>query len=113
VDSGNPEFPWEFRVNFQITDTGGVGFSVTGMQTTVTSALSGAALVTSAENPFLGVHIPARGQETRQFHLGAYRMENGTKAGRMTVKIDFRDDNGTTSTSTVGVDIRYVGVARS
>lgn len=94
VPTGNSSYPWDFRVNIQLSDSGGVAFIVTSMQTTVTSALTGAQLTTTDQNPFVGVKIPAYGQETRQFHVGAYRMEFGTKEGRVNFKINMVDDKG-------------------
>lgn len=73
VPTGDPSYPWDFRVNIQLSDSGGVGFIVTSMQTTVTSALSGGVLTTSAQNPFVGEKIAAFGQSTKQYHVGAYR----------------------------------------
>jgi hypothetical protein len=107
--SGDPSYPWDFRFNLQLSDSGGVGFIVTSMQTTVTSALSGSVLTTSVENPFVGVKVPALGQETRQYHLGAYRMEFGTKEGRVNVKINFVDDRGNASVYDGVVNVQHLG----
>jgi hypothetical protein len=89
VPSGEPDYPWAFRVNLQLSDSGGVGFIVTSMLTTVTSALSGTVLASVDTNAFVGVKIPANGQETRQFGILAYRMENFTKEGRVNFKMNF------------------------
>ena len=109
VPTGDPQFPWDFRFNLQLSDSGGVGFIVTSMETTITSALSGGILTTTQQNPFVGVKIPALGQETRQFHIGPYRMENFTKEGRANVKLNFVDDNGNASTFDGTVNIQHVG----
>ncbi len=105
VASGDSNFPWDFRFNLQVSDSGGVGFVVSAMQTTVRSASSGATLNTTATNPFVGVKIPAFGQATRQFHEGPYRMENFTRQATVTLQMTFVDDGGHTSVfnSTVNV----------
>lgn len=107
VPSGNSDFPWDFRFNLQVSDSGGVGFIVTSMQTTITSAQSGATLIATDSNPFVGVAIAARGQETRQFHMGPYRMENRAKEGRANVRMNFVDDRGNASVFSGSVDIRF------
>jgi len=108
VSSGDPDYPWAFRVNLQLSDSGGVGFIVTSMQTTVTSAISGLVLTTTSENPFVGVKIPANGQETRQFGVLAYRMENRTKEGTINFKMNFTDDRGNASVSDTSVNLRHL-----
>jgi hypothetical protein len=105
--TGNADFPWDFRFNLQVSDSGGVGFIVTTMQTTITSALSGATLGTTAQNPFVGVKVPAMGQETRQFHNGPYRMENFTRQGKANVKMNFVDDRGNASVFDGTINIQY------
>jgi hypothetical protein len=112
VASGEPDFPWDFRLNLQLSDSGGVAFIVTSMQTTVTSAISGGTLQSSDQNPFVGVKIPALGQETRQFHNGPYRMENFTKEGKVNVKINFVDDAGNASVFDGSVNVQHVGGIR-
>jgi hypothetical protein len=107
--TGNPQFPWDFRFNLQVSDSGGVGFIVTSMQTTVTSALSGLPLMNTGQNPFVGVKVPAFGQETRQFHVGAYRMENFTKEGKVNVKMNFVDDKGNASVYDGTVNVQHLG----
>lgn len=97
VASGDSNLPWDFRFNLQLSDSGGVGFIVSAMQTTVKSALTGATLTTTAQNPFVGIKIAAFGQNTQQFHEGAYRMENFTRQATVTVQITFVDDRGNTS----------------
>jgi hypothetical protein len=109
VPSGNADFPWDFRFNLQLSDSGGVSFVVTSMQTTVTSAISGLTLHSTDQNPFVGVEVPAFGQETRQFHLGAYRMENMTKEGTVTLQLNFVDGNGNASAQTTSVEVRLHG----
>jgi hypothetical protein len=109
VATGDSSYPWDFRVNIQLSDSGGVAFIVTSMQTTVTSALSGGVLTTTAQNPFVGVKIPALGQETRQFHIGPYRMEFGTKAARVNFKLNFTDDRGNASVYDDSVSVQNVG----
>ena len=109
VATGDPSYPWDFRVNIQLSDSGGVGFIVTSMQTTVTSALTGAMLTTTDQNPFVGVKIAAFGQETRQFHVGAYRMEFGMRQGRVNFKINFVDDRGNASVYDGTVDVLSSG----
>ena len=108
VSSGDSDYPWAFRVNLQLSDSGGVGFIVTSMLTTVTSAISGGTLVSTDSNPFVGVKIPALGQETRQFYLPAYRMENYTKEGVINFKINFVDDSGNASVYDGSVNVRHV-----
>ena len=105
--SGNASFPWDFRFNLQVSDSGGVGFIVTSIQTTITSALTGATLQTTDQNPFVGVKIPAFGQETRQFHNGPYRMENFTRQGKANVKMNFVDDRGNASVFDGTINIQY------
>ncbi len=107
VSSGDSDYPWAFRVNLQLSDSGGVGFIVTSMLTTVTSALSGGVLVSTDTNPFVGVKIPALGQETRQFYMQAYRMENHTKEGTINFKINFVDDKGNASVYDGSVSVRH------
>lgn len=97
VATGNPTYPWDFRVNLQLSDSGGVGFIVTSMETTVTSAYSGQVLTTTDQNPFVGVKISAFGQETRQYHMGPYRMEFYTKEANVTIRLNFVDDMGNAS----------------
>ena len=105
--TGNADYPWDFRFNLQVSDSGGVGFIVTTMQTTITSALTGATLGTTAQNPFVGVKVPAMGQETRQFHNGPYRMENLTREGKANVKMNFVDDRGNASVFDGTINIQY------
>ena len=107
VPSGNSDFPWDFRFNLQVSDSGGVGFIVTSMLTTITSAQSGATLTSTDANPFVGLTVPARGQETRQFHMGPYRMENRAKEGRANIKMNFVDERGNASTFDGTVNIQY------
>ncbi len=109
VASGNSDYPWDFRVNLQLSDSGGVAFIVTSMKTTVTSALSGAELATTDENPFVGVKISAYGQETRQFHMGPYRMEYGLKQGNINFKINFVDDRGNATAFDQTVSVQNTG----
>ncbi len=108
VSSGNSNYPWAFRVNLQLSDSGGVAFIVTSMLTTVTSAISGQTLVSTDSNPFVGVKIPALGQETRQFYMPAYRMENYTKEGTINFKINFVDDKANASVYDGSVSVRHV-----
>lgn len=105
--SGNSSFPWDFRFNLQLSDSGGVAFIVTSMLTTITSAQSGATLISTDANPFVGVRVPARGQETRQFHMGPYRMENFAREGRANVRMNFVDDRGNASVFDGTVNIRF------
>jgi hypothetical protein len=107
VPSGDPTYPWGFAVNIQVSDSGGVAFIVTSMQTTVTAASTG--LSTSfSNNPFVGVKIPAYGQETRQFHWPSYRMDaEGTKEGTFNVKMNFVDDAGNASVFDGTVKIQH------
>lgn len=107
--TGDRNFPWDFRFNLQLSDSGGVGFMVTTMQTTITSALSGGTLTSTSQNPFVGVKIPANGQETRQFHVGPYRMENMTREGKVNVKMNFVDDAGNASVYDGTVNVQYEG----
>lgn len=109
VSSGDSNYPWDFRFNLQLSDSGGVGFIVTSMLTTVTSALSGAVLDSTNDNAFVGVKIPAFGQETRQFHVGSYRMENYTKEGKVNIKMNFTDDNGNASVYDGSVNVQHFG----
>jgi hypothetical protein len=109
VSSGNSDYPWDFRVNLQLSDSGGVAFIVTSMKTTVTSALSGAELASTDENPFVGVKVAALGQETRQFHMGPYRMEYGLKQGNINFKINFVDDKGNATAFDKTVSVQNVG----
>ncbi len=109
VASGDPSYPWAFRVNIQLSDSGGVAFVVSSMQTTVISALSGATLVTLDTNAFVGVKIPAYGQETAQFGVLAYRMENFTKEGRVNFKFNFIDDKGNASVYDGSVTVQHIG----
>jgi hypothetical protein len=82
------------------------------MQTTVASAQSGAVLLSTDNNPFVGVKIAAGGQETRQFHSGPYRMENFSKQGRINVKMNFADDRGNPSVYDGIVNVQHVGEVR-
>jgi hypothetical protein len=107
--TGDRAFPWDFRFNLQLSDSGGVGFMVTTMQTTITSALSGGTLTSTSQNPFVGVKIAAHGQDTRQFHIGPYRMENMTREGRVNVKMNFVDDAGHASVYDGTVNVLYEG----
>ena len=109
VPTGDSTYPWDFRVNLQLSDSGGVGFIVTSMLTTVSSALSGGTLDSSDENAFVGIKIAAFGQETRQFHMGPYRMENHTKEGKINFKINFVDDKGNASVYDGTVDVQNLG----
>lgn len=109
VASGDPQYPWAFRVNLQLSDSGGVGFIVTSMLTTVTSAQSGLPLTSTDQNPFVGVKIAAYGQETRQLSILAYRMENFRKEGNVNFKINFVDDRGNASVHDGNVAIQHVG----
>jgi hypothetical protein len=108
VASGDSNYPWAFRVNIQLSDSGGVAFIVTSMLTTVTSALSGATLVSLDTNPFVGLKISAFGQETRQFAVLAYRMENFTKEGRVNFKFNFVDDKGNASVYDGTVNVQHL-----
>jgi ABC-type glycerol-3-phosphate transport system substrate-binding protein len=96
VPSGNPDYPWSMSVNIVVSETGGVAFQVTSMVTTVTAASTGAT-VSSAENPFAGVTIPAYGQETRQFSWPEYKMDDSdTKEGVLAIRLTFVDQYGVT-----------------
>jgi hypothetical protein len=107
--SGDRDFPWDFRFNLQVSDSGGVGFTVTSMQTTIMSAQSGATLMSTPQNPFVGIKVPANGQETRQFHMGPYRMENFAREGRVNVKMNFTDDTGNATVFDETVNVQYEG----
>src|SRR5262249_30674988 len=109
VATGNDDYPWRFRVNVQVSDSGGVGFIVTSMETTITSAISGGVLYRTDQNPFVGVKVAAFGQNTQQFSSPRYRMENHTKEGRVEFKMTFSDDRGNTSAYTGSVDVLYTG----
>jgi hypothetical protein len=107
--SGDPNYPWSFAVNVQLSDSGGVAFSVTSMQTVVTAASSGLT-ATYNDNAFVGVKIPAFGQATRQFQWPSFRMDdNKTKEGTFTVQINFTDDNGFASVAENSVAIQHLG----
>ena len=109
-DSGLDDYPWDFRFNLQVSEGSGlVGFVVTSMQTTVASALSGALLISTDTNPFVGVRIAPGGQETRQFHSGPYRMENFSKEARVNVKMNFSDERGNPSVFDGSVNVQHVG----
>lgn len=107
--TGDQNFPWDFRFNLQISDSGGVGFMVTTMQTTITSAVSGATLTSTSQNPFVGLKVPANGQETRQYHIGPYRMENFSRQAKVNVKMNFVDDAGNTSVYDGTVSVQHEG----
>jgi hypothetical protein len=109
VATGSSSYPWDFRVNIQLSDSGGVGFIVTSMQTTVTSALTGAVLTTSDQNPFVGERIPAGGQSTKQYHVGAYRMEFGLRSGKFNIKLNMVDDRGNASVYDGSVNVQNSG----
>jgi hypothetical protein len=109
TSTGNDDFPWEFRVNLQVSDSGGVGFIVASMETTVTSAISGKVLTRIDQNPFVGVKVAAFGQDTKQLHVGAYRMENHTKEAKVTFKMNFSDDRGNTSAYDGSVNVLTTG----
>lgn len=96
VPSGNPDLPWAMSVNIILSETGGVAFRVTSMVTTVTAASTGAS-VSSAENPFAGVTVPANGREVRPFSWPAYKMDdNKTKEGVLAIRLNFVDQYGVT-----------------
>jgi hypothetical protein len=105
--TGDPKFPWDFRYNLQLSDSGGVGFIVTSMETSVASALTGDVLVRTDQNPFVGIKVAARGQQTRQFHIGPYRMEFFTRQARVSVKMNFVDDNGNASVYDGSVTVQH------
>jgi hypothetical protein len=109
VATGNGTYPWDFRFNIQLSDSGGVPFIVTSMETSVASTLTGSVLTTTDQNPFVGVKVPAYGQETRQFHMGGYRMEFFTRQAKVTVKINFVDDRGNASVYNGTVSVMHVG----
>jgi len=110
--SGDPEYPWAIRVNLQLSDSGGVAFIVTSMQTTVTAASTGEMWLSTSENPFTGVKIPAFGQHTVQFAMPAYRMDFAKTRQRMLAfKMNFIDDNGFPSTYDGSVRIDSLGAA--
>ncbi len=71
--------------------------------------MSGGVLVSTETNPFVGVKVPALGQETRQFYLSAYCMENYTKEGTINFKINFIDDKGNASVYDGSVTVRHLG----
>jgi hypothetical protein len=109
--SGDPDFPWKFSVNIQLSDSGRVGFVVTAFQTTITAASTGLTWA-SSYNPFVGVAIPAYGQETRQFRWTTYRMDdNKTKEGTINFKMNFVDDKGNASVYDGTANIRLCGGA--
>jgi hypothetical protein len=112
VPSGNPDYPWAFRVNLQLSDSGGVGFLVTSMLTTITAATTGETWLSTSDNPFVGTKIPALGQRTVQLAITAYRMDFAkTRQGTVTFRMNFVDDNGFPSAYDGSVIIQSVGVA--
>ena len=105
--SGDPDYPWAFRVNLQVSDSGGVGFIVSSMQTTVTAASHGFNVFDSRDNFFDGIKIPAHGQHTVSFGFSRYRMDFAkTRQGTITFRMNFLDDNGFPSASDASVEIR-------
>jgi hypothetical protein len=112
VASGDPDAPWIFRVNLQVSDSGGVGFAVTSVRTTLTSALSGLSVVTDGTNPFAGLSIPAYGERTKQLVAG-YAMEQGTRECTVRFQLQFRDDLGNTSSYDGSVKVVFRGVVRA
>lgn len=109
VPSGDSEYPWALAVNLQVSDSGGVGFTVTSMVTTITAASSGLTL-TNPENPFAGMKIGAFSQHTVQFRWPSYRMDTSkTKEGTFNVRMNFVDDNGFPSVGDSTVTIQHIG----
>ena len=112
VASGNSEFPWSFAVNLQVSDSGGVGFTVTSMQTTVVAKSTGQVIASLDQNAFVGVKVAPLGQSTRQFQAGAYRMDsNKTKEGTFSVSLNLVDDNGFASVANSSAVIQHLGRA--
>jgi hypothetical protein len=108
--SGDPAYPWAFRVNIQLSDSGGVAFIVSSMITTITAASTGETWLSTSENPFSGTKIPAYGQTTLQFYMPSYRMDWAkTKEGTLAFKMNFIDDNGYPSTYDGSVRIQSTG----
>lgn len=107
--SGDSNYPWAMAVNLQVSDSGGVAFSVTSMQSTLTAASTGQVIGSTDQNAFVGVKIPALGQATRQF-TASYRMDaNKTKEGTFSVRMNFVDDNGFASVGDASATIQNLG----
>ena len=92
VDSGDKNYPWDFRFNVEVYDSGGVGFTITKLQYVVASALTGSVLDT-VDSGVNGTHFPVFGRVVRQYHESAYRMENFSKEAKVTVNYNIVDDN--------------------
>ncbi len=108
VPSGDPDYPWAFAVNLQLSDSGGVGFIVVSMQITITAASTGLTW-SSSDNLFVGVKVPPNGQATKQFRQPQWRMDREkTKEGTFNVKMNFLDDAGNTSAYDSTVSVRRV-----
>ena len=93
VSSGDPNFPWDFRFNLEVYDSGGVGFTISKIETVVASALTGFILNRNTDTATVGVHLAALGRVVRQFHNGPYHMENLTRQAKITVNYSMVDDN--------------------
>jgi hypothetical protein len=109
VSSGDASFPWDFRFNLEIFDSGGVGFTITQIETVVASATSGIVINRSVDTASAGTHYPALGRVVRQYHNGPYRMENFTRQGKVTVNYNIVDDNGHHFDGSTNANVLYNG----
>jgi hypothetical protein len=108
VNSGDPNYPWDFRFNVEVYDSGGVGFTITKLQYVVASAQSGVVLdqIDSGVN---GTHFPALGRVVRQYHENAYRMENFSRQAKVTVNYNIVDDNLHHFDGSTGANVLFNG----
>ena len=108
VDSGDPKYPWDFRFNVEVYDSGGVGFTITKLQYVIASAQSGF-ILNEVDSGVNGTHYLAFGRVVRQLHEGPYRMENFTKQAKVTVNYNIVDDNGHHFDGSTKANVQFIG----
>jgi hypothetical protein len=97
---------WRFRVNLELYDTGGVGFQINTIRTTVSSAVTGTILLDY--NYSVAQHVDARGRTVLQFTSPLYRTVTGGGANVKFVA-DIRDDMGNAMTLSNQAGVLRVG----
>jgi hypothetical protein len=97
---------YRFKVNLELYDTAGVGFTINTVRSTVSSAATGTILLDY--NHSVAEHVGARGRTVLQFTSPLYRTLTGGGANVRFVA-DLRDDKGNPMTLSNQASVRRVG----
>jgi hypothetical protein len=98
---------YRFKVNLAFSESAGVGFTISTIRVSVSSALSGRTLLDASS--LVGEHVAANGSKVLQFTCPQYHMELGTSAARTRFSASITDDKGNAITLSGQADVLHRG----